>query len=424
CRREPERAAADDVGPGVGPDEAGPARVELPAFEPRVRVRVHRSRGRRGSVAIGADEQWIRVEPIEPEGAAIVLRGPVVVRLDDREGWSVEDHLGFRPPLRGTAPLELSSIDPRQPAVRMGETTFPGALRAVVRADDEGPGAFDVVNHVPLEAYLPGVLARELFGHWHPRTFMAQAVAARSFACAEHAYFTGRRHYDMTSTTRSQVYGGLVSSDRAVDAVAMTRGRVLAWEQGLVPGYYCSCCGGTPATAVDAIGSHPINRVPPLRGSGPETACRDAPVFSWKLVLDARRLAAGLARWGRRERIDGLAGLTGITAIEVTERNPHGRPIGHLVRGDGDLAVPLAAERLRRGVNAVTAEILPQGRPLRSSAFLVEVAGDEVTFAGNGFGHGVGLCQYGAEARARDGQEHDQIVEWYYPGAGIAQAYT
>ena len=74
-------------------------------------------------------------------------------------------------------------------------------------------------------------------------THAAQAIAARSFACSEHAQF-GHRHYELTNTASSQVYVGSVKHHRAVEAVAMTRGTVLSYDGLLVPGSYSSCCGG------------------------------------------------------------------------------------------------------------------------------------------------------------------------------------
>ena len=85
--------------------------------------------------------------------------------------------------------------------------------------------SFDVVVHIPIEQYLPGVLAGELFAHWHPSTFAAQAVAARSYATNHHLERMNTTHFDVTDNASSQMFLGEVTLDVAHRAVQETRGR-------------------------------------------------------------------------------------------------------------------------------------------------------------------------------------------------------
>ena len=83
----------------------------------------------------------------------------------------------------------------------------------------------------------------------------------------------------------------------------------------------------------------------------------------------------------------------------------------------------LTAEDFRRAANYCGQGLNPPEKPLRSSNFKASIVENVITFDGFGLGHGVGLCQYGAEAQARNGKSHPEILNWYYPGADLVQAY-
>jgi SpoIID/LytB domain protein len=83
----------------------------------------------------------------------------------------------------------------------------------------------------------------------------------------------------------------------------------------------------------------------------------------------------------------------------------------------------MTAENFRRAANYSGQGLSPPDKPLRSSNFKASFTRNLVTFDGYGYGHGVGLCQYGAEALAKTGKKHRDIVRWYYPGAEIIQSY-
>ena len=103
----------------------------------------------------------------------------------------------------------------------LGDQPYPPTFLLVVVS---GPGAserFDVVNHLPIEGYLPGVIDKELYPSWHPIAFSAQAIAARSYALWESALHANR-HYDLEATTASQVYGGWTTRPKALEAVRQT----------------------------------------------------------------------------------------------------------------------------------------------------------------------------------------------------------
>ncbi len=410
------------------------ARAELPGREPEVRVRVQLARENPGAVTLGRDGEWLRIRQPDEAPFDSMLRGPVEVRHGTR-GWVVTDNGGYRASVGGTAPIEIrpagqAGAGETEP-LTLNNHAYPGWFRIVSRTD-EAPGGFDVINHVGMEAYLPGVIASELYNHWHDETHAAQAIAARSFAWSEHAFYRARRHFDLTNTQASQVYAGTVTHRRSLDMVARTRGVFLAYDGAVVTGYYSSCCGGLAARAVDAISENPINDVRPLHGRAEEDVCTEAPVARWRITRPREELIGRIRAFGAARNEKEMAGLRGIERIEVAAVNQHGRPTQYLLTHRRD-EVSINAERLRfaanfaggggRGENGSGPALRRPERVLRSSHFTAQVRGDEVRFDGRGFGHGVGMCQHGAEILAQRGERHGRILEWYYPGAFLAKSY-
>jgi stage II sporulation protein D len=274
-----------------------------------------------------------------------------------------------------------------------------------------------------MEDYLPGVVVAELFNHWRIETRAAQAIAARSFAASEHQWFRSRREWDVTNTAHSQVYRGRTDHGPSLEAVEMTRGVVLGFKGGLVPGYYSSCCGGIAANALDAIGSNPINDMRPLTGRSGQDVCTSKSIARWTIDRDVPRLTKRLATWGRRGRRSNLGDLEQVATIEPTARNEHGRPTRYAVGDTTGRTVELSAERLRRAANFSGDGMTAPQRRLWSSHVKVTIRDGTASFAGQGIGHGVGLCQYGAETLARAGTGHDEILRWYYPDVRVVNAY-
>lgn len=457
CRRKPEPTGVvedsneqaalrdlDDVG------ELATFRPPLPASEPVIRVRVLQPRSATltptptspwniAPIRIGTEDQWLELHQPESDGRSLAVAGPLHVTMG-ADGWSVVDGNDFRAAVSPREALEVSLLDdpadglievqesanagnsnsnPSQPVIRQ----YPGVLRLIAR-HDVNPGGFDLINDVPLERYLPGVLAGELYRHWQFETFAAQAVAARSFACTEIAVFAGRRHYDVTNTTRSQMYVGNTAHQRSRDAVATTRGMVLAYEGLLVSGYYSSCCGGTAASAKDVIGDNPVNNVPPLHGRSGSDVCMDAPVYQWRVEQSVDALSRRLTAFAQERRMNDLLALGTVAMIETVQRNAHGRPTMIRVTDRSGHSADLPAEVFRRAASYSGQGLAPLSKPLRSSNIEVTISGSTAIFDGKGFGHGVGLCQYGAEALAKSGMMHHDILQWYYPDAELVRAYA
>jgi stage II sporulation protein D len=254
-----------------------------------------------------------------------------------------------------------------------------------------------VVNAVDLEDYVAAVVASEVPHSWPEEALRAQAVAARTFAVAQKvAQGKGARAH-LGASVLDQVYKGAAHPAKsALQAARATAGEVLTYGAAPIAAYFSASCGGvseSPAAAfkVDA---------PYLEG-GTDDDVEEKP--AWKVRIPAAELAVAL-----RPRVG-----QGAHAVEVVSRTGSGRA-GSVRIETRSGAKTIAAIELR--------QLLGYTR-LPSLLFDVEMEGDTAVFRGRGSGHGVGLCQYGARARALRGESYRRILAHYYPGAEIRRMY-
>lgn len=403
-------AVADEP---VKPTPPAPKPLERPlppTVEPSIRVRLAEVAAP-GSVRVGTERGKVRVEAAD--GSVVSLAGPFAVTQGTDGNWTVGPRKLVAGPLE-LAPAAGAHLD-------LDGQAFPGSLR-LVPVTTEGM-AFDAVVEVPLESYLPGVLAKELFNSWKPETHRAQAVAARSFAiCEMHA--NARRHFDVVAGEASQAWIGKTVHATSVDAVRATRGTVLAWDGRVVPAYYSSCCGGRPASAKDAIRDMAFNAIPPLEATaaGRADCCEASPNFRWTMSLPRSATDARLAGYAAAEWPP-IAGLGPLARVEVVDRNAAGRPRTYALVDRAGLRREIPAERLRWAFNFADAKAGPPKGRVKSGDLGVSFSATELSLEGRGFGHGAGMCQYGAEGMARKGATWRQILGRYYPGAEPTVAY-
>jgi stage II sporulation protein D len=286
-------------------------------------------------------------------------------------------------------------IDPGSAVFALGARAYRGTL--VVRRDRVGKLA--VVLETDVETYLPGVVAGEMPASFPSAAHRAQAIAARTYVLYHHEVRRGD-DWDVTDDTRSQMFVGVPTGEHAtafLAAARATRGLVLLHGSRLLPAYYHSTCGGRTASAVEVFGGPAI---PALSGV-PCGDCGASPRYRWERVVPAAALGKA-------------AGLSGpATGFRVVSRTPSGR--AGTVRVEGPGARELPAAELRRALRdpALPSAWIDEIRPV-SGGFSVR---------GRGYGHGVGLCQYGAAGAAARGRDGKAILRDAYPGATIARLY-
>jgi stage II sporulation protein D len=294
---------------------------------------------------------------------------------------------------------------------------YRGKLQLVVNSEGSG---FDVINVVPLEPYLAGVVGAEMPSYWEPSALEAQAVAARTYCLYIKEHFGRARRWDVRRTQANQVYNGVRAETAHVwEAVNATCGQVLVCRnsrelEGIFPSYYSSTCGGHTEDSRGVFG----DSFPALTGrSCPYCKYVARPrIYYWPTVqYDKAEVTDRLiARYPSLAR---LGEVTDIVAADQGDYDGFSRLRSVRVVGRDGRHDILRAEDLRLTIDRT-------GRGIRSAAFKIVDRGDAWAFtSGRGYGHGVGMCQCGAQAMAREGKSAEEILSYYYDGSRIRRLY-
>lgn len=284
------------------------------------------------------------------------------------------------------------------PKKKAAVTTRHRRYRGDVSVFKDLSGKLLVVNTVDLESYVKGVLYHEISPKWPMDAIKAQAVAVRTYALYQKEAMKNK-NYDVTADTSSQVYGGFFAETSKTNrAVNFTKDEVLLYQNKLFPAYFHATCGGITENAAELWKSD----IEPLKGGRVCGFCRDSPHYFWKTPTDLKTA---------QEKLGRLYILKGpLKNIAVVERDATGRVRTLELKDSFENTQVIAAKDFRLAFGADS---------LRSTHFSILFEGERVIFAGKGWGHGVGLCQWGALGMSKQGLSYVQILEFYYPGARI-----
>ncbi len=295
---------------------------------------------------------------------------------------------------------------------------YRGRLELSVNSDGR---TFSAINLVPLEPYLAGVVGAEMPDYWEPEALKAQTIAARTYCLYIKKRFGVNRSWDVSKTQASQVYRGVSAESTPIwNAISATYGMVLvsgekpALDAGLFPAYYSAICGGHTEASERVFG----DTFSPLKGVACPY-CKDVArlgLFFWPMAqFDRTTVTRRLT-----EKYPNLKALGQITQIAVEDKSDYGdctRVTRVRLVGSTGQTDTLRGEDLRLTLD-------PTGRKLQSTICQIVPWGNGWAFlSGRGWGHGVGMCQYGAEGLARLGKNVREILYYYYPGAEIVTAY-
>lgn len=332
-----------------------------------------------------------------------ILKGTDSVNLDG-EGLLASDESGK--PILLTLPL-LVRVD-------QGRLQMPGASARLVRVAGAGmvkvngksyrgvielslqSGRLLVVNELPLEQYLVGVINSEISSTWPMESIKSQAVIARTYAVAKKQE-RSKAFYHLESTVMDQAYEGSDEEDnRATRGVHETEGEVLTYNGVVIQAYYHANSGGRTEASQNVWGV----ALPYLQG----VECQyglTSPTSSWEVSLPLGKIETAL----RAQKVSGLSG------IKEGSRNNRSRLKTVLLQTERGV-VSMPATKFRMAVGSTV---------IKSTNFTVQVENGLASFKGVGYGHGVGLCQYGAKQRALDGFSYAEILAYYYPGTKLSK---
>ncbi|WMT29561.1 SpoIID/LytB domain-containing protein [Bacillus aerius] len=288
-------------------------------------------------------------------------------------------------------------------------------------------------ENIPFEDYLKGVVPNEMPASWHVEALKAQAVAARTYSVKS----IGKVVPD---TTAFQVYGGYKWYTNSTKAVNATKGKVLKYNNQLISATYYSSNGGYTEASEEVWG----NALPYL------VAKKDTkdPVNAWTLKLSKKQLGTTLtaskaaSEWSKAKEANAadLAGLkswllknketaaSDMRIASISSLTFSGKTKGqraktvsiklnyHLKNKTGTYTVNKSTTASMKMTEFRT---VMGATKVKSTFASVKNNTNDFTISGKGYGHGIGMSQYGAKARAESGNSYSSILSFYYPGTKL-----
>jgi stage II sporulation protein D len=254
-----------------------------------------------------------------------------------------------------------------------------------------------VVNQLPLEEYLVGLINCEISSAWPIEAVKAQAIIARTYALNRKMSRISAM-YHLESSVIDQVYEGcLIEDNRARRAVFETEGQVLTFGGAIIQAFYHSSCGGKTEASENIWGA-PLSY---LKGVDCQYCLTSPTASTWEYRLSLREIEDRLRAGGYK--------VSGLLDIKAGATNSRGR-LKQVVLLASKGGTTISGEQFRKAVGYSV---------IKSTRFSVKSSKNEFIFTGSGNGHGVGLCQWGAKQRALDGFDCGEILSYYYPGTEL-----
>lgn len=294
--------------------------------------------------------------------------------------------------------------------INVDEKKYRGKLR-VFRSYDE----IRVVNELTIEDYVKGVMTREMpigNGTENYNALKAFSICIRTYAFNK--ITQKNKSFDLFADTRDQVYGGVVSeTDYTNKIVDETAGQLLSFDGKPAVVFYHSTCGGYTEDVQNVFNSKPLDYLISISdGEGPN--CNISPRYAWSEEYSE---SVFIDRLFNSRLLDNLN--YAIQSVIVKSRFESGRVNEleiRLINSSGEeKIISLFSNNIRSVIKTSDGRSI-----LRSTMFEISLDDNKnVLINGNGFGHGVGLCQWGAIAQSRLGKDYQEILNHYYPGTEI-----
>ncbi len=305
--------------------------------------------------------------------------------------------------------LQLVSESPDDPVTYKGNS-----YRGVINIISDGT-ELRIINLLSVEQYLKGVIPREMpsgKGNEYYEALKAFAICARTYTVSK--INENKKLFDVFADTRDQVYGGSkIEKEIINNVVDETRGLILTYDDKPAVTFYHSTCGGYTE---DAKNVFPNMELPYLKvvKDGDEPYCAISPKFTWTEVLSEKSFIQRLVSSGYLDGSD-----YSVKDININSTFKSGR-INELEINLSDnnnkaRSIKLYGNKIRYVIRTGDNKSI-----LESNNFNIKKdSQDNIVINGKGYGHGVGLCQWGALAQSRNGKSYEEILSFYYPGTKI-----
>ncbi|EAX47256.1 SpoIID/LytB domain [Thermosinus carboxydivorans Nor1] len=256
-----------------------------------------------------------------------------------------------------------------------------------------------------MEDYIAGVVAGEMKNDWPVEALAAQAIIARTFtveAIETKGGVPARGTQASTDIKEFQAYNAAAVNDRVKQAVQMTRGMIITYQGKPAKTWFHASAGGVTATAKEGL-DYKEPEPPYIQSVQSPDDLAPPEVQNWTATFSKQDVMAALAKAGQRvDRID---------SFEIGQKGPSGRTTVFVVNKN----VQVSGPALRVALDSTKLKSLLLDK--------VEVSGDSITFIGKGYGHGVGMSQWGAHKLAQDGKKPEEIIGHYYRGITIEKRW-
>lgn len=307
-------------------------------------------------------------------------------------------------------PILLASLSSKTGLINWNDERYRGKFKLVGK--DKEKGGCDLINQVSLEDYINSLLAKEMRADWPLEALKAQAVAARTYAYQKMTSqqvskdLGSEAYYDVENSEKHQVTGNFSDeTNSTAKATRVTHGQILALKTGkITPIFFHSKCGGKTLTP-EQVWSHPVDGYVSVNCP----FCHKHGKKNWKLTLKKYEFKKYLDKALKIYHQDKLASLG--HAIKIV---PDNKGNSRLRFYEEDHLKVVQKSRLRSVLGRSQAP---------SNYYQIQTKGDQVTMEGKGFGHGVGMCQYGAYELAKRGYTYKQILAHYFPNHHIEKIY-
>jgi len=257
-----------------------------------------------------------------------------------------------------------------------------------------------------MEEYIAGVVAGEMKNDWPVEALAVQAILARTFtlkAMDEKGGVPARGTQASTDIKEFQAYNAKAVNDNVKKAVDMTRGMVITYQGKPIQAWFHASAGGITATAKEGL-NYKEDEPPYIQSITSPDDLAPADVQNWTASFTKKQLMDVLTKMGKT--------VSSIDSIEIGKKGPSGRTITLLINKNMEVSGP----ETRVGLDSVKLKSMLLDK--------VEVSGDNVLFTGKGYGHGVGVSQWGVNKLTTMGKKPEEIIGQYFKDVTIEKRWN
>lgn len=341
---------------------------------------------------------------IYPGFDAWVLQGDAIIGvgniLDKKNGGYIlrKGNASFVITAAAVAMVLVVSACSRQP-LKKPENTAPGQNQTISGAEPD----IQVFMHetgekktMKMEEYIAGVVAGEMKNDWPMAALAAQAVIARTFtleAIESKGGVPERGVQASTDVKEFQAYDAKAVNDNVRKAVEMTRGMVITYQGKPIHAWFHASAGGITATAKEGL-NYKETEPPYIRSVQSPDDLAPADIQNWQATFSRRQIMQAAEKLGKK--------IDNVNSVDIVNKGPSGRTTTLTINKSEELPGP----DFRVALDSVKLKSMLLDK--------VELSGDNVVFSGKGFGHGVGMSQWGANKMAQEGKKPEDIIAYYF----------